>query len=277
MKNKVYILILSLFVSFSVKAEDIAAGESSSNLNEQPALNVKLEPIGGIKSYNDSGRLQQMNDKKAVHYSGKHEVSLGLKDKNSGWGAFAQYVQSVKTYGDSKKDKSSAGDPSLTLVHPDLYNQDGIKLSGQLREYFPVSDYSKTYNIYQQAYYLNLNANFAHRYSLYNQIVMRKFTQDNYKKDSSTWAAEDFSTYTKNLTPWFRMGVGQWTHLEWHYATGTGTSIEVFPAFEFLFGPKTFLSARIMLPVYLQNKVYDEPSVVSLQNAGAELYFQTSL
>ena len=246
---------------------------SLSNLGGTPST---IAPIAGFKSYNDTRRLREIQLNNGPRSRSKNEVFVGFKDV-SGWSGFVQAVETAKNYGDSTKNQLSPSDPSLSVTHPAVFDNGKVKIGGMFRQYFPVSDFSTKWQIYQSAYYSILSAKLPRGRDLANTLAFRYFSQPSYAPSHTRTFAEDRTTITTNVASWLRAGIGQNTQLEWHPGTNTGTTVEIFPFADFIMGKTTYLSPRIYFPVYSNGEVFDAPKSVSSSEVLAELFFQTTL
>lgn len=237
---------------------------------------VSTRVIGGIKSTNDFGRPNDVLASKNRNLKSKNELFLGVST-SSGWGGYGQIVQTGSRFGDSKLDKLSPGDPSLTLVHPLFISTPDLKLGGQFRQYVPASDRSVQFNIWQHAYYSRLTYVPGGRWEVYNEAVPRYFSQGGYKPEHTTFYFEDWTTLTHKTASWIRMGVGQHFQLESHHETPVGKLLEVYPFADFMITPTAFIGPRIFFPVAAQNTVADGPASVSMNNVMAEILLSATL
>jgi hypothetical protein len=229
----------------------------------------------GLKSQNTSARVV---DTQKRTYRAKHEMYVGLNHK-SGFGLQAMAVENAVQFkdADSKKDAMGAGDPSLTIIHPALYDKDGGRVWGQLRKYFPVTSRSNNRNQQQYAYYLYASQNLPQGWSTFNQLTPRYFQQSYYKAEDSKYLAEDYTTLAKKMSDAFKYGLGQHTQVEWHHAKPMGTVAEIYPFATFTLSQNAFIEPRLYLPVYSVGTVYDGPQAVDLKNAQAEIFVQISI
>jgi hypothetical protein len=248
-------------------------------LNAPQIGSVKLK--AGIKSQNTTARLYEYDNKDGKRYQAKQEYYLGLVDQ-SGWGAYGQAVTSGPLYagqGAELKNHGSlgAGDPSVTLLHPDWYRGTSLTLSGQYREYFPVADRSLRLSIHQHAYYLYTAYKMPRMWSVWNQTVTRYFQQSIYGPGDTDSYVEDLGTFSKQITSTLALGVGQWTQVEHHDQTATGVAVDVEAFVRYTPIQNVWIEPRLILPAYIKNAVYDQAKAVSLENARAELYAQMTL
>ena len=230
----------------------------------------------GLKSFNDSGRITDMNNPNGRTLKAKQEVYLGAKAAN-GWGGYAQMVQTANGNNNPSNDKWSVGDPSITLLHPTIYDGVSWRVWGQYRQYFPLSDRSKSLNQYQSAYYLYFTARLNETDNVFNQFTPRYFTQSTYAPTDTKLYFEDRTALSHKVSSWFRFGFGQWSQYETHAATAAGTSVEVFPYADFIVSKNIYFGPRLQMPVYMQNSVYDGPRAVATDNMLAEIYFEAAL
>jgi len=230
----------------------------------------------GIKTTETSARAYEYSEEKGKRYKQKHEYFVGASH-TSGWGGYVQAVTSGTTYGDSKKDTLSAGDPSITILHPDYYKGSEVTVSGQFRRYFPVADRSVNRNQRQYAYYLYTTYKLPAKLTVWNQATPRYFDQDTYKTGDTTYYFEDVTNITKSVNSWFSYGAGQWTQVEWHEKAATGTAIDATVFAKFVPMANITIEPRFSLPVHVRNAVYDAAPSVSLNAFRAELYAQIAL
>lgn len=177
-----------------------------------------------------------------------------------------------------KQDNVGAGDPSLTLIHPKFYDENGLRLTGQFRSYFPVTDRSNNRSQHQFAYYLYTNYSLPRGMAVWNQLTPRYFAQSYYKPADTTYLVEDISTLTQEMNSWLKIGVGQHSQVEYHDKTKTGVVAEVYPLVNFVFSRNIFIEARVNMPVYTnEGAVYEAPTTVGLDQAQPELFMQISI
>lgn len=263
-------------------ATDAAASNSISapyKIQAPQIGNYKLK--AGIKSQNTTARLYELDNQNGKRYIQKQEYYIGFVHAN-GWGLYGQAVTSGPTYagiGSQLRGAGvvGAGDPSVTIVHPDLYRGNSLTLGGQLRSYFPVTDRSQDRQQHQFAYYLYTTVKLARGWSIWNQTVPRYFSQSYYKSPDTTYYVEDLGTLAKSLSARWSAGVGEWTQVEAHRDTETGVAVdlEVFARFTPI--ANLWIEPRLIVPAVIKNTVYDQASAVSLSNARAELYAQLTL
>jgi|GEM_PF-2112958 len=268
-------------------AQPSAATETASANSIAAPFKVNAPEFGefklkaGIKSQNTTGRLYEMNNPDGRRYQAKQEYYTGLVHK-SGWGAYGQAVTSGPLYGGNGQNlpgagSLGAGDPSLTVLHPDWYRGTSLTLGGQYRSYFPISDRSLDRQQHQQAYYLYTTYKMPAQWTIWNQTVPRYFIQSYYKPSDTTFYVEDLGTLTKQLTTRWAAGVGQWTQVETHRETKTGVSVDLSGFVRYTPIQNVWIEPRLILPAYVKESVYDAAKAVSLQNARAELYAQMTL
>jgi hypothetical protein len=231
--------------------------------------------IAGLKSFNDSGRAVEYDKANGRTFKGKQEIYAGIKTK-SGWGTFVQMVQTAQ---DTKQTDAKwvLGDPSLTIVHPAVYDSPNLRVWGQFRQYFPASDFAQKYNQYQSAYYSFLVYHINESDAVFNQLTPRYFFQSKYDAFNTKLYFEDRTVFTHKINPWLRVGAGHWTQLEQHEATPTGLVSEVFPMADIIVNKNLYFGPRLMLPVVSKNSVYDGPKAVALDNAMLEIYLEATL
>jgi hypothetical protein len=233
------------------------------------------EPTAGVKSYNDTARIGSMDDPQGRFFKSKQEMYVGAKLQ--GWSATAMAVQTGHGYNDSTKNRWTAGDPSLTIAHPDIYNGGGVHVFGQYRQYFPVSDFSHDHGTYHMAYYSFATAKIGSENDLFNQLTPRYFLQSRYDDKNSLFYLEDRTTISRKLSSWSRVGIGQWSQYETHAKDPAGFCTEIYPYADFIVNSHIYFGPRVSFPILARNSVYEGPSMVALSNAMAEFYFQAVL
>lgn len=270
-KTWLVISALVLFAQVSLAA-DAPAINSSSTTNSESGFMGDLSVVAGLKSYNDTGRGSDGNGRTL---KSKNEYYLGAKAKN-GWGAYAMAVEQATSYSKASKNVFSPQDPSLSILHP-IYTSDTLRMSGQFKQYFPVSDWSVTNKVYEQTYYMYLSANLSAGLDLFNVLIPRYFSQPKYAPGDTTFYTEDYTGISHNLAQWVRIGLGQHSQVEFHPITPTGTTVEVYPFADFMLSKSIYAGPRLYMPVFVQNTVFDAPKGVSTQNVQAELYVQATM
>jgi hypothetical protein len=283
-------IILSVAaVVFAGVATQAQVNSTTGSVTEQPSWYSNPKVLAGLKSYNTSGRIGDLEKDNAMQLKSKNEVFLGAKAQ-SGWGAFGQIVNVTKHYRSetpaTKKssfvpqDKNYPDDASATITHPVMDNGT-LKITGQLRQYFPVSDFSVTNHMWQTAYYNYIGLKLKGGFDLFNQITPRFFRRDLYKNDNgseySNWQFETYTTVSKKLADWVRVGAGQHSYVETHPNAVAGSYMELYPYADFMLTSGVFAGPRVYFPVAKQNTVYDTPGQASLQNVNAEFFFQAAL
>jgi len=230
----------------------------------------------GIKDYNNLGRGSELQDPKGRRHYEKYEY-YGTLTHQSGWGFSAMGVVTSSTFGDHSRDSTQAGNPSLTLIHPTVYQDSNLKITGQLRRSFAVTEGARRAGLNQWAYYSNANLKLAQGWAVFNQLVPRYFAQDRYKLTDSQYVVEDTTVLSRAVLAWLKLGVGQHSIVEWHSATSAGTLVEVFPSLSMTPSANTLIEARWLLPVQKVNEVADSPAAVALDNNQAQLLLQVSI
>ncbi|RYZ86002.1 MAG: hypothetical protein EOP06_15335 [Proteobacteria bacterium] len=283
-------LLTSLFISNAfAQTQSLSTDsnrEGSGGVSSGSVGPLKAKPwipglLLGLKSYNASARFEYRNDdatgpNKGQIYNGKQEAFLGYKAGNS-WGAYGQFTQYRLQYNDSALNKWSLSDPSLSILHPDLFNNGIVKISGLARAYVPITDRSKRLGIRQFAYYSNLNYDVGNGHEISHQSVPRFFAADTYGDADTRFVLEDRLTYSYKIGKWGRAGVSNWFQFEQHAATKPGYTSEVIPQFDYMISPSMFIGPRVYLPIFAQNKVYDGPSNATFEQSKVELYLQATL
>ena len=250
-----------------------ASVTSEANLPASALSAYKLK--AALKATNTSARLNDFDSPNGRRLKQKYEYVLGFAHA-SGWGLSGQAVTSGTSYGDEKKNSMGAGDPSLTLIHPTLYKSSDFQLSGQFRRYFAVTDRSKDRGQAQYAYYLYANRNLPGRWVIWNQATPRYFAQTYFQRFDTKYLFEDLTTLTKTQNTWFAYGVAQFTQFEWHENEAMGSAIDGSVFAKFTPVSNFSIEPRFILPLHVQNTVYDSATSVSLKNFKAELYAQLS-
>ena len=113
---------LTLSAQAQSSAGTAAAGPTNSSTAAVMTSNKSSSNIVlGFKSFNDSGRVGDLDTAGGRNAISKNEAYLGYRF-NSGWGAFYNAVQYYNSYyHNDTKTKFSQGDSSITLLHPDFY------------------------------------------------------------------------------------------------------------------------------------------------------------
>jgi hypothetical protein len=284
-------LVLGALVGTVVLTSSLAVAAETSALPPVATSSVSSETLvpslaapqigdvfikAGLKSTNTSGRRFEYDSTSGRRYRLKNEYYLGGELK-SGWGLSVMAVTSGKSVGDGKKDAFGAGDPSVTLSHPAIYDHDGTRVWGQFRRYFAGSDYAKDRGQKQYAYYLYSFSRLSGGWTVFNQLTPRYFDQPAYGVGETNYFVEDYTNLAKKMSSWLRLGVGQHSQVEWHKDSATGTCVEIYPYADLVLSSNVFIEPRLVLPVSKQNSVYDSPNAVALDNAQAEIYVQISI
>jgi hypothetical protein len=288
MKMKKRVAILALFINIAlsglVKADNTAVAPSESAGSTTSALfpSVKAPLLGpfkvtaGFKSFDATGRPQESGFQNGRTSRMRNEFYAGLIHE-SGWGLSVMGVQYGETYKDNNKSNYGAIDPSVTLIHPKIYDDGTLKLFGQLRRYFPASAFTLSRHQEQYAYYLFATYKMPRAVDMFNQLTPRYFAQDFYKPSDSVYFVEDYTTITKKINSWFKYGIGQHTQVEWHESTSPGRVVELYPLVDFVMNDNMFFEPRVFIPIYKTNEVWDSPRAVSLDSTMFELFWQASI
>lgn len=231
---------------------------------------------GSLKSTNTAGRFEELDTQGGRRYRMKHEYALGSVH-SSGWGIMATAVTSGATFGDPTKSNLGAGDPSLIISHPEFYSDDLVRVSGQLRRYFAVSDRSQNRGTEQYAYSLTSNFRMGRGWSAFSQLIPRYFFQNFYQPKDTRAVLDNYAGLSHQLFSWLRLGVGSHVGMEWHAETALGTVAEIFPFSTFTLSRNVQIEPRLYLPVQRMHEVNESARSVSLNNAQAELYASITL
>ncbi len=282
--------VLVITASTLLTASVFAAGESQAVVAPTSAINQSETLIPSIStprvgpfqvkaafdSWNTSGRQEEPDSSKGRRYKMKNEFSAALIH-DTGWGLQAMGVQSGSTNTDDKKSGYSAGDPSASLIHPTLYDQDGLKITGKFRRYFPETTRSLDRHQQQWAYYMYTEYSMPRQWAVWNQLTPRYFAQDHYEPKDTKYYTEDLTTLKKTVNSWFKYGVGQHTQVEWHDKTTMGTVVEVMPLADFVFSKNVFIEPHVLVPLYKQSEVYDSPRAAAVDSLQYELFLHMAL
>lgn len=259
----------------STGASTASTSSSSSAPRETSSSDYKL--LLGLKSYNNSGRVRDLESSTGLRAKSKNEFYIGTQHK-SGWGAYLNGVANVASYGEVAKNGSSQGDASIVIMHPSFYDNGSVKHSGYFKIYHPTSEFSRTHAINQYSYnFISSAKDVGAGVSLTNVFVPRYFNDGSRKATNTQYYFEDRTILTKNVNNWMRAGVAQWTQYELHFASSPGFTVEVYPFADFVVAKNTFVSPRVYFPLYARGAVYDGPKVASTQEVKMEVYLQTSL
>ena len=264
-------------VSFS---QTNPTNQISTSLPTAPSIFSQPALEGGFRSWDDSGRIKELQDPSGRQLKSKNEYFIGVKSK-AGWGVIAQAVEYGLFYGDGSRNYVSPGDPSFSIQHP-VYESRRLQISGMFREYFPVSNYSVTNNIWQQAYYSYLLYKMPHEWDLANILIPRYYSAAQYneipgKSPDPTFFTEDYFFMTRQVAKWFRYGAGLHTQVECHSIAPVGKTVDFYPLADFMLSHNVYIGPRIYFPVAAQNSVIDGDTAVSTTNIQAEIYLQATL
>lgn len=240
-----------------------------------PSSPYKIKPKLGLRSYNDSIRDSARTTKNGLqNFKGKQEILAGIK-VDAGWSLYAQAVQKAKTYEGGDNNYWETGDPSITIGHPAWYDDGTTRISGQVRSYYPLSEFSRIKQIRQYAYYMYVTSKLGSM-DLYNELIPRAFSRPTYKTNDQYSSVEDRTQLSQNLNSWFRAGVGQFSI--WEFDKGrSGNTIEIYPYADFIVSKELFIGPRIYFPVASNGFVYDGPTDADLDNTYAELFIKADL
>ena len=231
---------------------------------------------GSLKSTNTAGRFEELETIGARRYRMKHEYAVGAVH-TTGWGVMATAVTSGASFGDQTRSSLGAGDPSVIISHPEFYSDDVVRISGQIRRYFAVSDRSQNRGIEQYAYYLTSNFRMSRGWSAFSQLIPRYFFQNFYQPRDTRAVLDNYAGLSNQMFSWLRLGVGSHIGMEWHAETSAGTVAEVFPFATFTLSRNIQIEPRLYLPIQRMHEVNESARSVSLNNAQAELYASISL
>lgn len=230
-----------------------------------------------IKSTARSGRFEELQTENGRRFRMRTEYAFGAVHQKTGWGATVTAATSGAAFGDSKRTAFGAGDPSLIIAHPRIFENDTFRISGQLRKYFAVTDRARSRGTDHWAYYITTSGRFGHGWSGFNQFIPRAFIQDTYTPDDTTFAVNNITGVAKQAYSWLQVGCGTHVAVEAHRGTATGTYAEVFPYATFTVSRNVRIEPRFFIPLHKDNAVNESSRVVSLDNTSAELFAQISL
>lgn len=261
--------------SLAAPAPAPATSTSTTQDASQPS-SLRKSIVLGWRSYNDMGRLGDLDSKTQRTSKEKQEFHFGYKHK-SGWGAQGLAVQSYYSYNDSTKNRWGASDPSLTISHPAFISNDDFALFGSIRAYFPYTQDSIRNDRRHYAYYLMSSWNLSGGADVFNIAIPRWFAANKYKKDDTRFYIEDRTIYTLPINKEWRWSMGHWTQYEQHEDLAPSLCIEAVPQLDYMFSRSVFLGPRASFPIYRRNQVYDGPKAVALDQAYFELFMQAFL
>jgi hypothetical protein len=259
--------------SFPIFAQAQTAGSVTAKIGSGES---EFKPLLGFKSVNITARGHQLDDAKGFRGGSTNEFYAGAKH-SSGWGIFLQAVEAGSSYGDANKNTMSPSDPSITLIHPTIFDNGWLKQTGSLRRYVPVSNRSVHYGIRQSAYYSVTEMKLSDKWTALNMATVRYFSDASRKDNHTDYFFENRIVASYKFASWYRAGLGNWSQMEHHFGTATGYSSEIFPFADFFLTSHSFISPRVYFPIYSSNVVYDAPTNVSVSNIRAEVFLNLSI
>lgn len=285
-------LITMTLLTVAAQAQSSSTISTSSPANTStttisPTKSASSNLILGFKSTNDSVRSANSDVIGSRTAKSKNEAYLGYR-LDSGWGAFFNAVQSYNVYyrentqinakTKTKANGWSLGDPSITILHPDYYKSSNLNLFGQFRYYIPTTQNSVDKNVNLFSYYFRLNAKFEGGHEIFNELIPRYFSNSTYLPTDTTNYVEDTTIYSYKLdgTGW-KIGGRSWAQYEEHKKTGTGYCLEAGPQATYTFSSNLNVSPSIMLPLLKNNKVYEGPEAVAMDQAYLSILVQARL
>jgi hypothetical protein len=278
--DKKHIYFCALVATISLWSAIARAQTSQQSLSTSQDNSYVLDHVLlGMRSYNDTTQVRLMQNPTNQSLLGTQEFYAGWKFE-SGWSLSAMVVQ---TYSVNNSQAAQPGlqwevsDPSITIGHPELYHEGGLKIIGQFREYFAMSPYFLNHHISEFAYYSLLEYKFAGGSKLFNALIPRYYYEPEYIAGDTTTYLEDATNWSRKLNRSFSMGVGQWTQVENHSTNTTGYCSEVYPFVEYKWSDKVTISPRVLFPILTSGSVYQGPTAVSLDNVRANIFFQAAL
>lgn len=270
----VFALILS---GYSFAASTTAAENNVTQKRPTTTTAAVSSLLLGFKSWESSGRAAYLNDDNARVMKSKNEIYLGYRDQ-SGWGGYAQGVQYYNSYkNNAEKTKWSAGDSSITLLHPDWYQSPTVTIYGQFRYYIPTTEWAVEKTVQQYAYYLRANFVLAPGHELFNEIITRYYDNKIYDIGDTTSYVEDTTVYNYKLNKNWKIGAKSWAQYEYHVTDEAGYCLEAGPQLIYAFNSNFSISTSISLPLAIKNKVYDGPKSVSTDQAYLDIFIQAKL
>ncbi len=248
---------------------------SVTTADTKPAPSARSPWILGFKSTIDSARRENLYVDGKQTMNAKNELQVGYRHQ-SGWGGFMNFVQNYRTYNDNAVNAKywSASDPSITIQHPDFYKSDTLTVFGAFRYYFRTTDRSINKEIDHYTYYFRQNLKLSDVHNIYNELIPRYQVSKNYSPGDTTYYVEDMTIYDYKLSDSWKIGAKQWTQYEVHAADPAGLLIEVGPTATYAFSRNVSISPSIMMPIAVENRVYNGATNATLDQAYANIYFQ---
>ena len=267
----------TILSGYSLAAEVAKQTENTVSQKTSSATTTPSSLILGFKSLDLSGRAATINDDDGRIVKSKNEVYLGWRDQ-SGWGGYVQGVQYYHEYRNNpEKSKWSAGDSSVTLLHPDWYQSPTTSVFGQFRYYIPTTEWSKEKSINHYAYYLRVNTVLTAGHEIFNELVPRYFDNKIYDVGDTTGYAEDMLVYTYKINKSWKCGVRSYAQYEYHVEDPEGFSLEAGPHISYSFNSNFSISSGVWFPLVAKNKVYDGPRSVSTDQAFLDVFISAKL
>lgn len=259
---------------------------STVTIDSKPAAPARSPWIIGFKSSIDSGRESEQEKANAVTMSAKNEAQFGYRH-TSGWGGFVNLIQYYRTYTNvnaSARNVWQESDHSVTLLHPDFYKSDSLTVSGQLRYYIRTTSRSENQGVNHFAYYFRQSLKLADNHEIYNDLIPRYTTYDNFSRPTdTTFYIEDFTIYNYKLSNSWRIGAKHWSQYEMHEGVSPGFTMEVGPMATYSFNRNLSISPSISFPVIVETytqangvkgSVYNGATAVATDQAYANIYIQ---
>lgn len=275
-------------VSRPVAVRSAHRAEEAHETTDRPQLSARTE----IRSANESifgnfkysasfdnsftvGQSRTVLDASGRDYVLRNELTLGATAEN-GWGVRASVAFNSMMNVDTTEDYREFGDPSLTVVHPTLYQDRDVKVAGSFRYYLPFSYESKLASTHHFAYSLTADIALPSQMSISNILTPRYFAQSEYAETDAYMMLFDSTEFTKQIGSGIGLGIGQQTRIEAHHMTATGTLVEAYPLVSFSGLSNVLLQAKAFFPVVSSNVVGSAPIAAGVTNLQAEFFAKIS-
>lgn len=213
--------------------------------------------VGGFDNTFTMGRKYELETPGGENFLMKNELTAGAMH-SSGWGAKVAINYLTESADDATKNVHEMGDPSIALVHPDLYRSQDIRIGGEGRYYMPVAATSRSVGLQQFAYFLRADFALVDQMSVNNTFIPHYFYQQRYADADAFSLLEDSTEFAKTFDS-IKIGVGQLTQIESHQATPAGEGVQVYPFAEFVGIKDVVFAARLYLPLFVKGIVNGAP------------------
>ncbi len=209
--------------------------------------------VAYYKSIFDTGNKINLETDGGQNYWWKNEILVGIKH-SSGFGIGVDDAVIDQQFDGHEQDSHSYYNPFVVIYHPAFYKSDDWTVLGWLRQYFPQTTTAQAVNQYWTRYFLIVNYQANHNFSISNSFIPGYISQNvapaAYDNSADIYI-EDETDFGYALSKYLAIGFGQYTQYEHHPVNNPGWETDLFPYIDITPIGNILLEGRVYFPIFV--------------------------